>query len=149
MWTSRNFDDDDVCLCLQQAHCSVMSDTLAVSRRGPLKDTIGSLSGYGWTARLLGHYARDRGVLSLAQAVHRITGRPAERLGLTRRGRLRKGDFADLVVFDPARIQDRATFAAPAVHPGGFVHVLVNGRPVVCDGVRNDDRPGQVLRGAA
>ncbi len=146
MWTSRNFDDADICLCLQQAQCSVMSDTLAVSRRGPLRDVIGSLSGYGWTARLIGHYARDRGVLTLAQAIHRITGRPAERLGLAHRGRLREGGFADIVVLDPARVQDNATFALPAAHPSGFVHVLVNGRPVVCNGARNEERPGRVLR---
>ncbi len=146
MWTSRNFDDADVCLCLQQAQCSVMSDTLAVSRRGPLKDTLGSLSGYGWTARLLGHYARDRGVLTLAQAIARITSRPADRLGLVHRGRLRKGGFADIVVLDPARVRDHATFTLPAAHPSGFVHVMVNGRRVVCDGVRNDECPGRVLR---
>ena len=149
MWTSRNFEDADICLCLQQAQCGVMSDTLAVSRHGPLKDVIGSLSGYGWTARLLGHYARDRGVLTLAQAVARITVRPAERLGLAGRGLLRAQGFADVVVFDPARVQDQSSIAAPAVHPSGFVHVLVNGRPVVLDGVRNHERPGRVLRGAA
>ncbi len=149
MWTSRNFEDADVCLCLQQAQCSVMSDTLAVSRRGPLKDTIGSLSGYGWTARLIGHYARDRGVLTLAQAVHRITGRPAQRLGLAQRGLLRAGGFADIVVLDPTMVQDHASIAQPAVHPGGFVHVLVNGQAVVSNGLRNDERPGRVLRRGA
>ena len=87
MWTARNFEDADICLCLRDPRCSVMSDTLAVSRRGALDGTIGSLSGYGWTARLLGDYARDRGVLTLAQAVHRITGRPAQRLELKGRGR--------------------------------------------------------------
>jgi N-acyl-D-amino-acid deacylase len=146
MWTSRNFDDADICLCLRQAECSVMSDTLAVSRRGPLHDTIGSLSGYGWTARLLGHYARERGVLTLPEAVHRITGRPAARLGLVDRGVLREGAFADLVVFDGSAVQDTASVAAPASHPRGFAHVLVNGRVVLRDGQRNDERPGRVLR---
>jgi N-acyl-D-aspartate/D-glutamate deacylase len=122
-----------------------MSDTLAVSRRGPLHDTIGSLSGYGWTARLLGHYARERGVLTLPEAVHRITGRPAARLGLVDRGVLREGAFADLVVFDGSAVQDTASVAAPASHPRGFAHVLVNGRVVLRDGQRNDERPGRVL----
>ncbi len=148
MWTSRNFEDADICLCLQQAHCSVMSDTLAVSQRGPLRDTIGSLSGYGWTARLLGHYARDRGVLSLPEAVNRITGRPAQRLGLKDRGCLQPGAFADVVVFNPALVNHLATIETPARHPSGFVHVMVNGEMVVRDGVRNDLRPGRVLRGA-
>lgn len=149
MWTSRNFDDADVCLCLQQAQCSVISDTLAVSRHGPLKDVIGSLSGYGWTARLLGHHARDRGLLRLSEAVARITGRPAERLGLVDRGLLRENAFADIVVLDPKRVQDVASFVQPAVHPKGFVHVWVNGQQVVNDGVRNAQRPGRVWRGSS
>ena len=149
MWTSRNFDDADICLCLQHAQCSVMSDTLAVSDQGPLQGVIGSLSGYGWVARLLGGYAGARGVLSLPDAVHRITGRPAVRLGLTGRGSLRGGDFADLVVFNPSQVQDRATIAAPAVHPLGFVHVLVNGSAVLRDGQRCNARPGRVLRACA
>ncbi len=126
-----------------------MSDTLAVSPRGPLRGMIGSLSGYGWTARLLGHYTRDRGALTLPQAVHRISGRPAARLGLNGRGLLREGAYADLVAFDPAQVNDRATFTAPRAHPAGFVHVLVNGRAVVSHGLRNDERPGRVLRRGA
>ena len=114
---------------------------------GELIDGSGSLGGYGWTARLLGHYARDRGVLSLPAAVHRITGRPAERLGLADRGCLREGASADVVVFDPARVQDTSSIAAPASHPGGFVHVIVNGRLVVQDGCRTRAQPGRVLRG--
>lgn len=148
MWTSRSFNDADVCMCMREAKCTVMSDTLALSQRGPLKDTIGSLSGYGWTARLLGHYARDRGVLSLAEAVNRITLRPAQRLGLVDRGRLCAGAFADLVVFDAAAVQDQSSARAPLQHPAGFAHVMVNGRLVVRDGVRNDEQPGRVLRGA-
>ncbi len=146
MWTARNFSDADICLCLRQPECSVMSDTLAVSQRGPLKEMIGSLSGYGWTARLLGHYARDRGVLSLAEAVHRITGRPASRLGLSDRGLLREGAYADVVVFDAQRVHDAASIKEPARHPTGFTHVLVNGQSVLRDGVRNDACPGRVLR---
>ncbi len=81
VWTSRSFNDKDVCMCMREANCSVMSDTLAVSKRGRLKDTIGSLSGYGWTARLIGHYVRERNVLSLPEAVRRISSQPARRLG--------------------------------------------------------------------
>jgi N-acyl-D-amino-acid deacylase len=146
LWTARNFEDADICMCLQDRRCSVMSDTLSVSRRGPLADVIGSLSGYGWTARLLGGYVRDRGVLSLEDAVHRITGRPAARLGLADRGSLRVGARADLVLFDAAQVQDLASAAEPRVHPSGFVHVMVNGEFVVRDSVRNDARPGHVLR---
>jgi N-acyl-D-aspartate/D-glutamate deacylase len=146
MWTARNFDDADICLCLRDRRCSVMSDALTVSARGPLQGVIGSLGGYGWTARLLGGYARERDVLTLAEAVHRISGRPAARLGLTDRGVLREGAFADLVVFDAQGVRDETSIAAPATHPGGFVHVFVNGRAVVRDGQRNDECPGRVLR---
>ena len=146
MWTARNFDDADICLCLRDRRCSVMSDALAVSTRGKLQGVIGSLGGYGWTARLLGHYSRERGVLTLAEAVHRISGRPAARLGLADRGVLREGAFADLVVFDAQRVRDDSSIEAPATHPGGFVHVFVNGRAVVRDGQRNDECPGRVLR---
>jgi N-acyl-D-amino-acid deacylase len=147
MWTSRSFSDADVCMCMRESKCTVMSDTLALSQRGPLKGVIGSLSGHGWTARLLGHYARDRGVLSLAEAVHRITGGPAQRLGLADRGNLRTGAFADIAVFDPACVDDRSSVVAPFEHPAGFVHVMVNGQLAVHDGARNDSRTGRVLRG--
>ena len=146
LWTARNFEDADICLCLRDRRCSVMSDTLSVSTKGPLAGVIGSLSGYGWTARLLGGYARDRGVLPLAEAVHRITGRPAARLGLVDRGLLRSGALADVVVFDAGAVGDRATAVRPQVHPIGFAHVIVNGVFVLRDGQRNDERPGCVLR---
>jgi N-acyl-D-amino-acid deacylase len=149
MWTSRSFQDADVCMCLRESKCTVMSDTLALSQRGPLKGTIGSLSGYGWTARLLGHYVRERGVLPLPEAVKRITSQPALRLGLADRGRLRPGAFADVTVFDPAQVQDHSSVQTPLRSPSGFVHVLVNGEFAVRDGVRNDARPGRVLRHAA
>lgn len=146
MWTSRNFEDADICMALRDARCSVMSDSLTVCNHGPLAGTIGSLGGYGWAARVLGDYARDRGVLSLPEAVHRLSGRPARRLGMTERGILREGACADIVVFDPDRVRDVATAAHPAQHPPGFVHVWVNGQAVVRDGKRTDARPGRVLR---
>lgn len=149
VWTSRSFNDNDVCMCMRESNCSIMSDTMALSRRGPLKDMIGSLSGYGWTARLLGHYVRERNVLTLPEAVQRISSKPAQRLGLVDRGLLRAGAFADVVVFDPAAVQDHTTVKTPLNHPSGFRHVLVNGSLVVRNGVRNDECPGRVLRHAA
>ena len=147
MWTSRSFADADVCMCLRETGSMVMSDTLALTERGPLKGSIGSLSGYGWTARLLGHYVRERSVLSLPDAVAKITGLPAQRLGLVGRGRLQKGAFADIVVFDPAAVHDRSSFLMPLQHPAGILQVWVNGVRVVQDGARNDEQPGRVLRG--
>ncbi len=147
MWTSRSFSDADVCMCLREARCMVMSDTMALTERGPLKGTIGSLSGYGWTSRLLGHYVRERGVLDLPDAISRITSKPADRLGLKDRGRIRTGAWADLVVFDAGTIEDRSSLLSPLRHPAGIEHVFVNGVSVVLDGKRNDAQPGRVLRG--
>lgn len=103
---------------------------------------------YGTFARVLGHYARDLGVLSLAEAVHRMTGLPARRFGLTDRGVLRPGAWADLVLFDPARIADVATYADPHHPPAGIAHVLVDGTAVVRDGAHTGARPGRALRRA-
>jgi N-acyl-D-amino-acid deacylase len=147
LWTARNFNDADLCTCLRDARCSVMSDSMTVSDRGPLAGVIGSLGGYGWAARLLGTFVRERGVLTLEAAVHCLAGRPATRLALRGRGVLREGAFADVVVFDAQSVGDRASLAAPAQHPAGFVHVFVNGQAVLRDGQRNDARPGRVLRG--
>ena len=145
-WTSSGFDDADIRLCLEQAECAVMSDTKALNRDGPLAGTIGSLSGYGWVARLLGHYVREEGVLSLAEAVRRITSLPAERLGLADRGRIRPGAVGDLVVFDPAAVRDVSDIREPRRHPEGFRHVVLGGVPTLRDGRRTDATPGRVLR---
>lgn len=146
MWTSSGFDDADIRLCLEQAECAVMSDTKALNRDGPLADTIGSLSGYGWVARLLGHYVREQRVLTLAEAVRRITALPAARLGLSDRGRLRPGAVGDLVVFDPEAVQDASDMQAPTRHPEGFRHVVLGGVPTLRDGKRTSANPGRVIR---
>lgn len=101
---------------------------------------------YGSTARVLGHYVRDRGTLSLETAIAKLSSVPAARLGLRDRGVLREGAFADLVVFDPATVADVATYADPARYPIGIEHVVVNGRPAILAGVETGDRPGRLLR---
>lgn len=104
---------------------------------------------YGSTARVLGTYVRDRGVIPLEAAVAKLTSVPADRLGLRDRGILREGAFADLVVFDPTAVADEATYDQPARHPSGIEQVIVNGRMVVRDGVETGERPGRVLRRGA
>jgi dihydroorotase/N-acyl-D-amino-acid deacylase len=101
---------------------------------------------YGTFPRVLGHYVREKRVLSLEQAVRKMTGMPAARLGLADRGAIREGAFADLVVFDPATIADRATYERPHQYPAGIDVVLVNGTPVVDAGRYTDARAGRVLR---
>jgi N-acyl-D-amino-acid deacylase len=103
---------------------------------------------YGTFPRVLGEYVRVQHVLSLEQAVHKMTGMPAQRLGLTNRGCIRAGCFADITVFDPATIADKGTFTQPHQYPVGIDWVLVNGTPVVADGQFTTARPGRVLRHA-
>jgi N-acyl-D-amino-acid deacylase len=102
--------------------------------------------GWGTYPRILGHYVRDKGWLPLEDAVRRMTGFPAQRFGLGDRGLLRKGMAADVVVFDPNTVRDRATYESPRVHPVGIEHVFVNSVQVVERGRLLDCRPGRVLR---
>ena len=100
---------------------------------------------YGTFPRVLGRYAREQGVLTLEQAVRKMTTMPAERIGLRQRGQLREGWFADVVVFNPETVNDRATFQAPHQYPIGIDWVLVNGEIAVEDGEYHDVRSGRVL----
>ena len=101
---------------------------------------------YGTTARVLGRYVRDRGVQSLEVAVARLSSVPAARLRLRDRGVIREGAIADLVVFDPDTVLDRATDTEPARYPAGIDHVVVNGRVAIRDGAETGERPGRLLR---
>jgi N-acyl-D-amino-acid deacylase len=103
---------------------------------------------WGTFPRVLGHYARDRGLFTLEDAVHRMTGLSAERFGLTARGVIRPGAFADLVLFDPASIADAATFEHPTLPAHGIDAVMVNGVPVLQAGRPTGARPGRILHRA-
>jgi len=146
MWTGHSFTESDVRLCLSQPECVVMSDTMAVAPYGLLENTIGSLIGYGWTARLFEKYVREDPVLDLEEAVYKLTGLPAQRLGLKDRGHIVPGAMADIVVFDPDTIENRATLEKPAQYPIGIDHVLVNGKTVIEKGKRTANNPGRVIR---
>jgi len=101
---------------------------------------------YGTAPRVLGRYVRERGVLPLETAVAKLTSVPAERLGLTDRGVVREGAAADLVVFDPTTVADRASFTSPHAYPAGIDAVVVNGVAAVLDGEETGARPGRLLR---
>jgi len=101
--------------------------------------------GYGNTVRVLGEYVRARHVISLEEAIRKMTSLPAEQFRFANRGLVRAGYAADLVVFDPARVADTATFEKPHAYPTGIPYVLVNGVVVVKNGQQTDERPGQVL----
>jgi N-acyl-D-amino-acid deacylase len=102
---------------------------------------------YGTFARLLGRYVREEKIIPLEEAIRRLTSLPAANLGIARRGRLAPGHFADVVVFDPARIRDHATYERPHQYATGVLHVLVNGVPVLKDGEHTGATPGRVVRG--
>jgi N-acyl-D-amino-acid deacylase len=101
---------------------------------------------YGTFPRVLGHYVRERGVLSLEDAIRKMTSLPAWRLGLDDRGVIREGAAADLVLFDPATVIDRATFEEPHQYPTGIPYVIVNGVVTVDDNIFMDARAGLLLR---
>lgn len=123
------------------------SDAVSMAPEPPFTNVSAHPRAYGTFARLLGRYVRDEQVIPLAEAVHRLTGLPATNLELDGRGFLRPGTFADVVVFDPATIADRATFEAPHQYATGVSHVLVNGVPVLRDGEHTGALPGRALRG--
>ena len=101
---------------------------------------------YGTFPRVLGRYVREKHVLGLEEAVHKMTGMPAARLGLTDRGLVKEGLRADLVVFDAATIADQATYEKPHQYPVGIDYVLVNGTAVVDAGKYTNARAGLVLK---
>jgi N-acyl-D-amino-acid deacylase len=102
---------------------------------------------YGSFARLLGKYVREENVISLEEAIHKLTALPAGNLKLDRRGHLLEGYFADVVVFDPDTIEDHATFTEPHQYATGMAHVFVNGVQVLSDGEHTGAMPGRVVRG--
>jgi len=101
---------------------------------------------YGAYPRVLGQYVLERKLLSMEEAIRKMTSLPAARLGLTRRGVVREGAYADLVVFDPAKIRERSTCADPRVYPDGIEQVFVNGTRAVADGEFTGEHAGRVLR---
>ena len=101
---------------------------------------------YGTFPRVLGHYVREKGIITLAEAIHKMSGMPANRLGLADRGKIAEGMIADIVVFDPEKVIDKATFENPHQYPEGIDYVLVNGNLAVDAGKFTDQRGGKVLR---
>ena len=130
---------------LRQPWVSVGVDASADAPDGPLGPEGTHPRAFGSMARLLGTYARDEKLFTLEEAVRKVTSGAARRLGVTDRGLLRPGMMADVVVFDPAKVKDVATYAKPKQFPEGIETVLVNGQPVLVDGFRTEARPGRPL----
>jgi N-acyl-D-amino-acid deacylase len=140
--------EENTAAVLAHPRSMVCSDGGSYAPYGPLSTGRPHPRAYGSFPRLLGHYVRDTGALSLEQAVHKITGRPAAKLGLDDRGVVRVGAFADLVAFDPTRVADGATFDDPHRYPTGIPLVVVNGVVTLRDGEQTGARAGRPVRGA-
>ncbi|MEW6297166.1 MAG: D-aminoacylase [Thermodesulfobacteriota bacterium] len=136
----ETMDEGDVRTVLRHPTTMIGSDGIPSSGANPHPRL------YGTFPRVLGRYARVEGLLSLEEAVYRMTGFPATKFRLRDRGFVRPGSYADLVLFDPATIIDTATYAAPRQYPAGIHHVFVNGVQVVRDGRHTGARPGRAVR---
>jgi N-acyl-D-amino-acid deacylase len=133
--------EDDITRILRHPHVAIASDSgLNVLGRG-----VPHPRGYGNAVRALGRYVREMKVISLEEAVRKMTSLPADQFGFADRGRIAVGQAADLVVFDAATVADRATYDNPHQYPDGVAHVLVNGVAVVTKGAQTAARPGQII----
>ena len=139
--------EDDLRAALRAPFIHVCTDSGARATDGPLAGSKSHPRGWGTYPRILSRYVRDEHLLTLEQAVNRMTGSPAARVGLRDRGLVRAGMFADLTVFDAARVRDRATFEEPNQYPEGIEYVVVNGQLEVDRGQRTDVNAGRILRG--
>lgn len=140
-------DEPDMLLALKQPWCSVGSDGSAYAVNGPLRQGNPHPRNFGTFPRLLGHYVRERKELSLEAAVQKVTSLNAAKIGLIDRGMIAKGMKADLVLFDPTAIIDRAQYTAPFQYPEGINYVIVNGEVTLDNGRHIGTVAGRVLRG--
>jgi N-acyl-D-amino-acid deacylase len=138
-------DERDLRRALTHPAVMIGSDGSALAPYGELAVGKPHPRSYGTFPRVLGEYAREQRVLSLPQAIHKMTQLPARRLGLKDRGVVTVGARADLVVFDARKVADRATYQEPHQYPSGIEHVLVNGRFVIKDGQHTGSLPGRLL----
>jgi len=138
-------DERDLRRALTHPAVMIGSDGSALAPYGELAVGKPHPRSYGTFPRVLGEYAREQRVLSLPQAIHKMTALPARRLGLKDRGVVAVGARADLVVFDSRRVSDRATYQDPHQYPAGIEHVLVNGTFVIKDGQHTGSLPGRLL----
>ena len=139
-------DEADLALAMKQPWVAVGSDGSALATEGPLRAGVPHPRNFGTFPRVLGRYVREMKVISLEEAVRKMTSLPASILGLTNRGSIKEGMWADLVIFDPSTVADRATFEEPFQYPVGISTVLVNGTVVLDEGKHTNARPGKVLR---
>ena len=139
--------EDDMRTAMKAPFVSFCTDSGSRATDGPLAGSKSHPRGWGSYPRILGRYVRDEKLLSLETAIHKMTGAPAARVGLRDRGLLKEEMFADITVFDPNKVIDRATFEMPNQYPIGIEYVLVNGKISVDKGQRTAALAGRALRG--
>jgi dihydroorotase/N-acyl-D-amino-acid deacylase len=139
--------ESDMQAALKSPFVSICTDNGARATDGPLAGSKSHPRGWGTYPRILGRYVRDQHLMPLEFAVHKMTGLPAGNLKLSRRGLIREGYFADITIFDPKTVIDRATFEEPNQYPVGINFVIVNGEIEVDNGQRTPVLAGRVLRG--
>jgi N-acyl-D-amino-acid deacylase len=132
---------------IRWAWTALGSDAESLAPEGPFLKSNPHPRAYGCFARFLAKYVRDEKIIPFAEAIRRLTGLPARQLRLRGRGLLKRAYAADIAVFDPAKIQDHATFANPHQYATGMSHVFVNGVQVLRDGEHTNAKPGQFVRG--
>jgi N-acyl-D-amino-acid deacylase len=140
-------DEADVRRALIHPLISFDTDSGARAEDGPLSESKSHPRAWGTFPRILGRYVREQRLLTLEEAIRKMTSQAAIRVGLVDRGLLRPGMFADVTIFDPATVGDRASFEDPNHYSTGIRHVLVNGRAVLTSGAFTAERPGRALRG--
>jgi len=137
--------EENIKMQLEKPYMMIGSDAWGLSASGPLSSGKPHPRCYGTFPRLIAEYVRNRRIIPLEDAIHKATGAPAEKLGLRDRGLVRPGYWADLVLFDPAGIQDVATYEFPHQYPKGIRCVIVNGDIVIESAQHTGARPGHVL----
>lgn len=138
--------EEDMSLALQQPWCSIGSDGSAYATEGKLRRGIPHPRNFGTFPRVLGVYVREQQALRLEDAIRKMTSLNAAKVGLRDRGLLRAGQFADITIFDPARVIDRSTYTEPFQYSDGIEYVVVNGQVVLDQGRHTGARPGRALR---
>ena len=138
-------NEEDVEAVLRHPLSMVGSDGKILSVEGPLSEGMPHPRNFGAYPRVIARYVREKRTLTLPQAIQKMTSLAAKRFFITKRGEIREGFYADLTLFDPERIQDKATFDAPKQYPDGIEYVLVNGQLVLEKGKRTSARPGKIL----
>ena len=145
--TGFGMDEEGTEQVLKHPLVMLCSDGSALAPTGPLHGGMPHPRNYGTFPRFLGHYVRERKIMDLPEAIKKMTSMPAAKVGLKDRGAIQTGNCADLVVFDPAMIADKAAYKDPEQYPVGIDYVIVNGKVVIDHGAHSGELAGELLYG--